>query len=85
MSAQTPTVLERILESTRAELQRRKRELPLQELEYQAFAIGSGGEASERRFEAALAESGIGVNGVSTDDPEGEMSTRRAVAGDLDG
>ena len=40
MSAHTPTVLERILESTRVELERRKRELPLKELEYQAFAIG---------------------------------------------
>jgi indole-3-glycerol phosphate synthase len=60
-AANTPTVLERILASTREGLERRKRELPLQELEYQAFAIGNGGEASERRFEAALAEPGIAV------------------------
>jgi len=51
-------VLERILASTREELERRKRELPLQELEYQAFAIGNGGEASERRFAAALRDQG---------------------------
>ena len=57
----TPTVLERILESTRAELERRKRELPAEELEYQAFAIGNGGEARERRFAAALTEPGIAV------------------------
>jgi hypothetical protein len=58
MSARTPTVLERILASTREELERHKRELPTEELEYQTFAIGHGGEASERRFEAALAEPG---------------------------
>jgi indole-3-glycerol phosphate synthase len=61
MSAQTPTVLERILESTRAELERRKRELPQQELEYQAFAIGGAGEGSPRRFAAALRKPGIAV------------------------
>ena len=61
MSANTPTVLERILASTREELERRKRELPLQELEYQAFAIGNGGEASERRFAAALRGPGMAV------------------------
>jgi indole-3-glycerol phosphate synthase len=60
-AARTPTVLERILASTREELERRKRELPPEELEYQAFAIGNGGEASERRFEAALTEPGIVV------------------------
>jgi indole-3-glycerol phosphate synthase len=59
--AQTPTVLERILQSTREELERRKRELPQQELEYQAFASGGVGETSPRRFAAALAEPGIGV------------------------
>jgi indole-3-glycerol phosphate synthase len=61
MSAQTPTVLERILQSTRDELERRKRELPQQELEYQAFAIGGAGERRPRRFAAALREPGIGV------------------------
>jgi indole-3-glycerol phosphate synthase len=61
MSAQTPTVLERILQSTREELERRKRELPLEELEYQAFASGGAGEASPWRFAAALREPGIAV------------------------
>jgi indole-3-glycerol phosphate synthase len=54
VSAHAPTVLERILESTREELEHRKRELPLQELEYQAFALGDVGGASEQRFAAAL-------------------------------
>lgn len=65
MSAQTPTVLERILESTREELNARKRELSAEELEYQAFAIG-GGEgvrsgAGMRPFRAALQEPGMAV------------------------
>ncbi len=33
----------------------------LEELEYQAFAIGGAGETSPRRFAAALAEPGIAV------------------------
>jgi len=57
-AAQTPTVLERILQSTREELERRKLELPLGELEYQAFAIGGAGGASSRRFAAALGSLG---------------------------
>ncbi|HEY5262611.1 MAG TPA: indole-3-glycerol phosphate synthase TrpC [Solirubrobacteraceae bacterium] len=61
MSAHTPTVLERILESTREEVKRRKLELSLQELEYQAFALGDVGGASEGRFAAALTEPGIAV------------------------
>ncbi len=61
MSAQAPTVLAQILQSTRDELERRKREQPLEELEYQAFAIGGAGETSPRRFAAALAEPRIGV------------------------
>jgi indole-3-glycerol phosphate synthase len=61
MSAQTPTVLGRILQSTREELERRKRELPKQELEYQAFASGGAGETGPRRFAATLQEPGIGV------------------------
>jgi indole-3-glycerol phosphate synthase len=60
-AAQTPTVLERILESTREELVRRKSDQPLRELEYQAFAIGRAGEASPRRFAGALREPGIAV------------------------
>jgi Indole-3-glycerol phosphate synthase len=54
-------MLERILQSTREEVKRRKRELPLQELEYQVFAFGGGEDASARRFGAALAEPGIAV------------------------
>ena len=61
MSAGTPTVLERILKSTRDELERRKRELSAEELEYQAFAIGGAGEVSPRRFGASLREPGIAV------------------------
>jgi indole-3-glycerol phosphate synthase len=61
MSTRTPTVLERILQSTREEVKRRKRKLPLKELEYQAFALGNGGDASERRFGAALQEPGMAV------------------------
>jgi indole-3-glycerol phosphate synthase len=61
MSTHTQTVLERILQSTREEVKRRKRELPLQELEYQVFAFGGGEDASARRFGAALAEPGITV------------------------
>ena len=64
MNAHAPTVLERILESTREELKRRKRELPLQELEHRAFALGGGGggaEVSPRRFAAALSGPGIAV------------------------
>lgn len=48
----TPTVLERILESTRAEVERRKRELPLE----RPLALGGGGKASTRRFASALRE-----------------------------
>ena len=58
MSAHPPTVLERILASTHEELERRKRELPPQELEYQAFAIG---DAAPRRFMAALGKPEIAV------------------------
>jgi indole-3-glycerol phosphate synthase len=53
----TPTVLERILESTRAEVERRKRELPLE----RPLALGGGGKASTRRFASALREPGIAV------------------------
>jgi indole-3-glycerol phosphate synthase len=61
MSTHAPTVLERILESTREELNARKRELPLKDLEYQAFAIGGGVRDSPRPFRAALQEPGIAV------------------------
>jgi indole-3-glycerol phosphate synthase len=65
MSAQTPTVLGRILESTREELNARKRELSPEELEYQAFAIvggeGTRSGAGLQPFRAALQEPGIAV------------------------
>ena len=60
MSAHTPTLLERILESTREQLKRRKRERSPEELEYQAFSIG-GSEVSPRRFRVAMQEPGIAV------------------------
>jgi len=55
------TVLERILASTREDLERRKRERSPQELECQAFAIGGTGEAASRRFTTALRGPGIAV------------------------
>ena len=61
MSTHAPTVLERILESTREELNARKRDLPLKDLEYQAFAIGGGVRDHPRPFRAALQEPGIAV------------------------
>ena len=61
MSTRTPTVLERILESTRAEVGARKRDLPLAELEYQAFATGAGVRVGPGRFRAALREPRIAV------------------------
>jgi indole-3-glycerol phosphate synthase len=53
--------LARILESTREEVKRRKRERSLQELEYQAFALGDVGGAGEGPFGAVLREPGIAV------------------------
>jgi indole-3-glycerol phosphate synthase len=65
MSAQTPTVLGRIVESTREKLNARKRELPPEELEYQAFAIGGGEGARSgvglQPFRTALQKPGIAV------------------------
>jgi indole-3-glycerol phosphate synthase len=61
MSAQTPTVLERILESTREQLEHRKRELGAEELEYRAFALGGEPGVGERRFSSALKEQGMAV------------------------
>ena len=70
---------ERILASTREELERRKRELPPQELEYQAFAIGGArrdgaaalrGRAAgardrgDRRVQATLALGGSPARGA---------------------
>jgi indole-3-glycerol phosphate synthase len=61
MSAHTPTVLERILESTREELKRRKLELPTAELEYQAFAVGGEAQVGPSPFKAALQGPGMSV------------------------
>jgi indole-3-glycerol phosphate synthase len=56
------TVLERILASTRAEVQRRKLELPLGELEQLPPRRDVAGElAGERRFRDALSRPGIAV------------------------
>lgn len=54
----TPTVLERILKSTREELDRRKRELGAEELEYRAFALGGKPAVGEWRFSGALKSPG---------------------------
>lgn len=62
MSVRTPTVLGGILKSTRAELERRKRELPQQELEDLVAGAGDARGASRQgRFHAALRRPGIGV------------------------
>ncbi len=54
------TVLERILSETRTELERRKRQLPLERL--RAVALGDARtQAGERRFRDALDAQGIGV------------------------
>jgi indole-3-glycerol phosphate synthase len=56
VGARSHTVLERILQSTRAEVERRKHNLPQRELEDRAL-IGTG----ERRLHDALRAEGIGV------------------------
>jgi indole-3-glycerol phosphate synthase len=61
VSTRTPTVLERILQSTRADVERRKLELPLRALEEQSLAAGSEHEAAQRPFRAALEGPDIGV------------------------
>lgn len=58
-AADTPTVLARILDQTRQELQRRKRERPLQELREQALA--SKPATTPGRLRQALARPGIGA------------------------
>ena len=56
----TATVLERILSETRTEVERRKRELPLEQL--RASALGDARtQGGGRRFRDALHEDGIGV------------------------
>jgi indole-3-glycerol phosphate synthase len=59
MSTDTATILTRILESTRAEVTRRKHALPLAELAERAS--GEGPVPAERRLRAALARPGLGV------------------------
>jgi indole-3-glycerol phosphate synthase len=61
VSARTPTTLERILQDTRAEIDRRKRTLPANELEDRALASRGAGDVPERGFRAALTRPGIGV------------------------
>jgi indole-3-glycerol phosphate synthase len=55
VSTQSPTVLHRILAETREEVERRKRDVPLEDLARQESHAGS------RRFRDALAGAGIGV------------------------
>jgi len=57
LSRPTPTVLERILVQTRAEVERRKRELPLDAASLAGAPASTGGH----RFRDALAGEGIGV------------------------
>jgi indole-3-glycerol phosphate synthase len=61
VSPRAPSALERILHTTREELARRKRELPLQELAAQAPAGAPAAPGAERRFRDALAQPPIGV------------------------
>jgi indole-3-glycerol phosphate synthase len=57
LSGRTPTVLERILAQTRTEVERRKRELPLDDASLAAGRASAAG----RRFRDALGGEGIGV------------------------
>jgi len=61
VSAQAPTVLQRILESTRAELQRRRREEPLESLRERALQPRSDSGAATRSLAHAIARPPIGV------------------------
>jgi indole-3-glycerol phosphate synthase len=62
VSTQTPTALERILLSTRAEVERRKRALPPPELAKNvALHRGDGQVPAERRLRGALARPELGV------------------------
>jgi indole-3-glycerol phosphate synthase len=60
VSTSTPTVLERILRSTRVELERREREVPAGELE-ERLLRGGVPRAGALRLRDALAATGIGV------------------------
>jgi indole-3-glycerol phosphate synthase len=61
VSTRTPTVLERILQSTREELAQRKRELPQRVLEEEVVNAPEVRHAGERRLRGALRQPGIGV------------------------
>jgi indole-3-glycerol phosphate synthase len=61
LSASVPTVLEGILHSTRQELARRKRELPLRALADRVERDANPPAAAERRFSRALLEPPIDV------------------------
>jgi indole-3-glycerol phosphate synthase len=61
VSTSTPTVLERILQSTREEIERRKRECSPKELEDRALSAGGVRDARDRRLHGALTRPGIGV------------------------
>ncbi len=56
-----PSVLARILESTRVELERRRAEIPLAQLEREIESFGRDAFARERRFRGALAGEQIAV------------------------
>lgn len=61
MSTRSPTVLERILQSTRAELERRKRETAPQALSERVMSAADHDGGGERRLRDALRKPGIGV------------------------
>jgi indole-3-glycerol phosphate synthase len=61
VNTRAPTVLERILKSTREELARRKRELPAQVLEERVLSARGVRDAVARPLRDALRQPGIGV------------------------
>jgi indole-3-glycerol phosphate synthase len=61
MSARVGTVLERILQTTREQLERRKREVSPQALSDRVLSAPDHDEAGERRLHTALTQPGIGV------------------------
>ena len=61
MSAQAPTVLQRILESTRADIERRKRAVSAGSLRRELAGRGPAGQRDTGSFRAALESPGVGV------------------------
>jgi indole-3-glycerol phosphate synthase len=61
MTGEPPTVLARILQSTRAELERRKLDVPQAELQERLAARPEAADAAPRGFHAALTRPGIAV------------------------